>query len=279
MFRRNAAQLQTTIHTLNAQGIDFDLFHSSYSTKIVYTETDQTILYGQYNYRDKVFAASRSIIKDLTNNPLAKEVASQTWPKQNFDSKRGWEAKKCKAVINLDITKAYATCLLNANLISQRTFNFLNSLKKHERLPAVGMIAKRSIVYRYRQGECVSYGLDTGEWHNIFMYIIWQVNEVMQRCAHAAGDYFTFYWVDGIFIDHKIDKQRLANVEQILQDAGFAYKYEKVVNFKAYRKEDRVYISMNKNGEEKNYCYKDPSMARNYREMLDNMRIMYDQSI
>lgn len=272
VFRRNHNQLEQTIKMLKTSGIRFDVLHSSYSTKIEF-EDGKKILYTTFDYRDKVFQASRCIVKDLKENPLADEIRGQDWPKVNFDSKNGWQPKKCKAVINIDISKAYASCLLNSGLIKPNTFQFLNSLRKYERLPAVGMIAKRGIVYRYNGGECVSFDKVEGEWTQIFFYIIAQVNSVMQDCKRIAGDDFCFYWVDGIFVDHRIDKHKLNDIELCLQDAGYSYKYEKCENFSAYRDEDKVYVSMIKNDEPKNYCFRDPNFMRNYRDMLERIRM------
>lgn len=272
VFRRNHSQLEATIKILKRNNTRFDIHHSSYSTKIHFPDTDEKIMYTTYNYRDVVFTASRSIIKDLEANPLAHEVAQLNWSTKNFDSKNGWQPNRCDAVINIDISKAYASCLLNSGLITEKTFRFLNSLKKHERLPAVGMIAKRSVVYRYNDGECVSFGQVNGKWTNVFFYIIAQVTEIMNECKRIAGDYFCFYWVDGIFIDHRIDKQTLAQIELCLQDGGFKYKYEKCENFKAHRDSDKVYVSMVKNGEPKNYCFRDANLSNNFRDVLERIR-------
>jgi hypothetical protein len=83
-----------------------------------------------------------------------------------------------------------------------------------------------------------------------------------------AGDFFCFYWVDGIFMDADIDKQTLREVEQCLQDAGYNYKYEHVVDFEAWREADKIFVKMIKNGEPKQYCYRDPNFASNFREVL-----------
>lgn len=272
VFRRNHAQLEQTIKMLKSSGQRFDVLHSSYSTSIEF-EDKKKILYTTFSYRDKVFQASRCIVKDLKENPLADVIRGQEWPKINFDSKNGWEPKKCKAVINIDISKAYASCLLNSGLIKPNTFQFLNSLRKYERLPAVGMIAKRGIVYRYNQGECISFDKVEGEWTQIFFYIIAQVNSVMQDCQRIAGKDYCFHWVDGIFVDHRIDKQKLKDIELCLEDAGYSYKYEKCENFSAYRDGDKVHVSMTKNDEPKNYCFRDPNFMRNYLEMLERIRL------
>ena len=244
-FKRSFDLVEGTIEGLKKSGCKFNVLHSSYSTMIEFPDEGKKIKYTTYNYRDKVFQASRCILKDLEANPLAREIASMQWDKNNFDSKNGWNPKEIEAVLNIDISKAYA------GLISFKTFSFLNSLKKHERLPAVGMIAKRQVLYRYNNGECVSFDKVESEWSNIFFYIISQVNSVMRDCQMLSGEYFCFYWVDGIFVDHKIDKQALKDIETCLQDAGYKYKYEKVESFKAGRNHDKIYIKMVKNGEEK----------------------------
>jgi hypothetical protein len=270
-FKRTVAHLEAMIKAYNSAGARFDVVHSAYSTAINFPETKQSIKFTTFNYRDKVFAASRAIIKDLESNPLAHEIVKMQWQLNNFDSRNGWNTNHCKAVINIDISKAYATCLLNSGLISQKTFDFLNELKKHERLPAVGMIAKRAVLYRYNAGECVSFEQINAKWTNIFFYVVNQINEIMKDCEAIAGEHFCFYWVDGIFLDHGIDKQTLQELENYLWDSGFKFKYEKVENFHAWREEEKIFVNMVKNGEAKSYCYRDPNFARNYRTLLESL--------
>ena len=267
-FGRNHKQIEHTIKVLKKSKARFDVQHSSYSTSIVFPDSGNKILYKLFNYRDAVFSASRAIVSDLEKNPIAHQLREMNFLTNNFGTKNGWETKRCKAVINIDISKAYASCLLNSGLISHRTFQFLNSLKKHERLPAVGMIAKRAVVYRYNDGECVSFDTQTGKWSNIFYYIVQQVNSIMKDCQFIAGDFFCFYWVDGIFMDANIDKKTLREVEQCLQDAGYKYKYEHVIDFEAWREADKVFVKMIKNGEPKQYCYRDPNFASNFKNVL-----------
>jgi hypothetical protein len=270
-FKRSFDLVEGTIRALKSANAKFNVYHSAYSTTIEFPDEGRRMTYTTYNYRDKVFGASRCIVKDLTDNPIAHQIKNMTWSTNNFGSKNGWNPKDCKEVINIDISKAYASCLHNSGLISQRTFDFLNSLKKHERLPAVGMIAKRQVLYRYNEGDCVSFDKVTSEWSNIFFYVINQVNSCMRDCQMLAGEHFCFYWVDGIFVDKRIDKQSLAEIELCLQDAGYKYKYEKVENFRAYRVEEKIYVNMVKNGEEKQYVFKDTNFASNYHEMLNTI--------
>jgi hypothetical protein len=268
-LKRSFELVEATIRGLKNANTKFNVYHSTYSTTIEFPDKGEKIHYTTYNYRNKVFQASRCIVKNLSENPLAHQIKEIIWNQNNFGSKNGWNPKECKEVINIDISKAYASCLYNSGLISEQTFSFLNSLKKHERLPAVGMIAKRQVVYRYNEGECISFDKVQGEWSNIFFYIIHQVNSVMRDCQMIAGDYFCFYWVDGIFIDKRIDKQTLQEIELCLQDAGYKYKYEKVENFKAFRDRDKIHVNMVKNGEPKNYVFKDTNFAQNFHEMLN----------
>jgi hypothetical protein len=270
-FGRNHNQIEITIKALNKAKARFDIHHSSYSTQIVFPDTGQKTLFKTFNYRNAVFAISRAIIKDLEANPVAEELRQMNFLTNNFATKNGWQPKRCKKVLNIDISKAYASCLLNSGLITAKTFRYLNSLKKHERLPAVGMIAKRSVVYRYNDGECVSFDTQTGKWSNIFYYVVQQVNSIMQDCQMIAGEHFCFYWVDGIFVDAKIDKQTLKELEQCLQDAGYKYKYENVENFEAWREAEKIFVKMIKNGEPKQYCYRDPNFGSNFRQVLQDI--------
>ena len=276
MKKQNAAtifknpQLQESIiRQYKEAGLDFQVKHSNYNTQIIGQET--VLKFIQTEHSIKVFVAYNKIVSDLKKSDKTLEILQQDWSTENFDSKNGLKPCKYKTVLNLDITSAYPYCLFLNKLISQDTFNYLMALPKSERLPAIGMIAKKSVWIDYSNGKASNWDVKTGEYANIFFFVIQQITDLMAWAADIAGDDFLFYWVDGIFLKPTISKKKLQEITGIFAEQGYYYKYENVKNFSVVRENDKLFINMIKNGEEKPYTMYDKNLARNFTKVLQQL--------
>lgn len=276
MKKQNAAtifknpQLQESIiKQYKEAGLDFQVKHSNYNTQIIGQET--VLKFIQTEHSIKVFVAYNKIVSDLKKSDKTLEILQQDWSTENFDSKNGLKPCSYKTVLNLDITSAYPYCLFINKLISQDTFNYLMALPKSERLPAIGMIAKKSVWIDYNNGKASNWDVKTGEYANIFFFVIQQITDLMAWAADIAGDDFLFYWVDGIFLKPTISKKKLQEITGIFAEQGYYYKYENVKNFSVVRENDKLFINMIKNGEEKPYTMYDKNLARNFTKVLQQL--------
>lgn len=276
MKKQNAAtifknpQLQESIiKQYKEAGLDFQVKHSNYNTQIIGQET--VLKFIQTEHSIKVFVAYNKIVSDLKKSDKTVEILQQDWSTENFDSKNGLKPCSYKTVLNLDITSAYPYCLFINKLISQDTFNYLMALPKSERLPAIGMIAKKSVWIDYNNGKASNWDVKTGEYANIFFFVIQQITDLMAWAADIAGDDFLFYWVDGIFLKPTISKKKLQEITGIFAEQGYYYKYENVKNFSVVRENDKLFINMIKNGEEKPYTMYDKNLARNFTKVLQQL--------
>jgi len=276
MKKQNAAtmfknpQLQESIiKQYKEAGLDFTVKHSNYNTQIIGGES--TLKFIQTEHSIRVFVAYNKIVKDLKQSDRTVEILQGEWSTENFDSKNGLKPCNFKTVLNLDITSAYPYCLWINRLITQDTFNFLMQLPKNERLPAIGMIAKKSVWIEYKKGKATDWDLKQGEYGNIFFFIIQQITDLMAWAAEIAGDDFLFYWVDGIFLKPSISKKKLQEITGIFAEQGYYYKYENVKNFSVVRENDKLFINMIKNGEEKPYTMYDKNLARNFTKVLQQL--------
>jgi len=276
MKKQNAAtmfknpQLQESIiKQYKDAGLDFQVKHSNYNTQII---GQQTVLkFIQTEHPTRVFVAYNKIVADLKKSDKTVEILQGEWSTENFDSKNGLRPCSFKKVLNLDITSAYPYCLFINKLICQDTFNFLMSLPKNERLPAIGMIAKKSVWIDYSNGKATNWDVKTGEYANIFFYVIQQITDLMAWAGEIAGNDFLFYWVDGIFLKPTISKKKLQEITGIFAEQGYYYKYENVKDFTVVRDNDKLYINMIKNGEEKPYTMYDKNLARNFTKVLQHL--------
>jgi hypothetical protein len=276
MKKQNAAtmfknpQLQESIIKQYKQaGLDFQVKHSNYNTQIIGQES--VIKFIQTEHSIKVFIAYNKIVADLKKSDKTVEILQGEWSTENFDSKNGLKPCSYKTVLNLDITSAYPYCLFINKLITLDTFNYLMALPKNERLPAIGMIAKKSVWIDYQKGKATTWDVKTGEYANIFFFVIQQITDLMAWAADIAGEDFLFYWVDGIFLKPTISKKKLQEITGIFAEQGYYYKYENVKNFSVVRENDKLYINMIKNGDEKPYTMYDKNLARNFTKVLQQL--------
>jgi hypothetical protein len=276
MKKQNAAtmfknpQLQESIiKQYKEAGLDFQVKHSNYNTQIIGQES--VIKFIQTEHSIKVFIAYNKIVADLKKSDKTVEILQGEWSTENFDSKNGLKPCSYKTVLNLDITSAYPYCLFINKLICLDTFNYLMALPKNERLPAIGMIAKKSVWIDYQKGKATTWDVNTGEYANIFFFVIQQITDLMAWAADIAGDDFLFYWVDGIFLKPTISKKKLQEITRIFAEQGYYYKYENVKNFSVVRENDKLYINMIKNGDEKPYTMYDKNLARNFTKVLQQL--------
>jgi len=276
MKKQNAAtmfknpQLQESIiKQYKEAGLDFQVKHSNYNTQIIGQES--VIKFIQTEHSIKVFIAYNKIVADLKKSDKTVEILQGEWSTENFDSKNGLKPCSYKTVLNLDITSAYPYCLFINKLIGLDTFNYLMALPKNERLPAIGMIAKKSVWIDYQKGKATTWDVKTGEYANIFFFVIQQITDLMAWAADIAGDDFLFYWVDGIFLKPTISKKKLQQITGIFAEQGYYYKYENVKNFSVVRENDKLYINMIKNGDEKPYTMYDKNLARNFTKVLQQL--------
>lgn len=254
------------VSTLCRQQKSFAMKHGTYTTKI---DTENGLIrFFTTNFSNRVFIASQMIKKDVVNSKKGLEIISGNFEKTNFGNRDNLQPFKAKQVLNIDISGAYGRCLYVNGLISEKTFNYLLTLKKDERLPAVGMLARSFTVFNYECGECTDIKVERSATAQVFFFLIQEIDTVMRACQWALGKHFYFYWVDGIFFSYDTPKQLISEVERILNEKGYSYKYEQVQNFKLKKKNDLFTIEMVKNNEYKRYQFTDASIGREITKMM-----------
>jgi hypothetical protein len=253
-FTRDSKALKGLTELLRDSDQKFTIKHGTYTT---YVETD----YGKrkfqtHNFHDRVFIASKMIRRDVISCENGKLIMSRQHGKTNFGHREKLSPFQASQVLNIDISSAYATCLYLSCLITEKTYEYLKSLRKEERLPAIGMLARASTIFQYEGGKCVSIDYDRADTSQVFFYLIEEINLIMQSIAWELGKYYYFHWVDGVFFSVDTPKQLISRVEEILIDRGYRFKYEKVTDFSLSKnKKDLFTINMKKNGEHKTYQF------------------------
>lgn len=274
-FYRDSKTLKNWMEFLITMKQDFSVRSSTYSTTIT-LPNDNKLKFYKNKYDDRVFIANKLILKDLKGKNID-HIVNGNFKKINYDSKNGLEPFDQRDVLNLDISSAYASTLLNEKLITRKTFDFLQKLKKFERLPAIGMLARKSMIFKYENGACMDTDIDLSPNAQIFYYLIEKVEEAMQEARNIAGDYYLFHWVDGVFIDAALPLKKLKAIENVFKKRNYMYKYEIVENMKVWREDDDIWVDMVKNGESKKFSFIDRNFQKNIQSLLESLADNYEK--
>jgi hypothetical protein len=268
-FKRDTKSFEAYIEFLKANKKTFTIRHGTYTT-FIETQFGKN-KYETAKFHDRVFIAANMIKRDVKNSPKGQEIMQRYHSKVNFGHRQDIKPFTAERVLNIDISSAYATCLLNSGLITQETFEYVKRLRKEERLPAVGMLARSACYWEYERGECTGVHVDRAETAEVFFYLIEEINLLMKSIEWELGRYFYFYWVDGVFFSYDTPQALVAKVEAILIEAGYRYKYESVSDFRLTKDKREVFrVDMVKNGEQKQYQFSTRNEGRDITAYLAN---------
>jgi len=271
-YERDSIALKNYVKFLRDNKKSFVVRHGTYTTAV---ETQHgKNKYETHQFSDRVFIAAQMIRKDVVNSEMGKRIMELPHEKINFGHHQKLEPFKADEVLNIDISGAYATCLYVNGLITDKTFKYLKKLRKEERLPSVGMLARSACLWKYKDGECVDIIVERSQTAQVFYYLIEEINYVMRSIQWELGKHFYFYWVDGVFFAKDTPKRLITNVENLLISKNYLYKYEEFKNFKLTKNKQGVYtIDMVKNGEVKKYQFQDTNNGKevaNYLMQISN---------
>jgi hypothetical protein len=271
-YERDSLALKNYVKFLRDNKKTFVVRHGTYTTTV---ETQHgKNKYETHQFSDRVFIAAAMIRKDVVNSEMGQRIMELPHEKINFGHHQKLEPFKADEVLNIDISGAYATCLYVNGLITDKTFKYLKKLRKEERLPSVGMLARSACLWKYDGGECVDIVVERSKTAQVFYYLIEEINYVMRSIQWELGKHFYFYWVDGVFFAKDTPKRLITNVENLLISKNYLYKYEEVKNFKLSKNKQGVYtIDMVKNGEIKKYQFQDTNNGKevaNYLMQISN---------
>jgi hypothetical protein len=248
---RTTALVKSQMDMLNAMGYKYTIQHGTYTTKIDSPLGIMTLSTVQFS--TKVFVASNMVKRDALRTDLGKEILTKAHSKMNYSNHNKLDAYHSHVCYNIDIKGAYASCLFNNGLITYNTYEYLLALKKHERLPSVGMIAKSHIKYFYDKGECVDVQPYRSPNSELFFFLIQKIDEIMREIKWILGDYFIFYWVDGIFFKLETPLYLIDEVMAYLDSQKYQYTFEEVYQFNYVNDDGQCKVSLYRGAEGEEY--------------------------
>jgi hypothetical protein len=266
---RTSDNVQFNIDILNKLGVDFEVQHGTYTTTIITEEGKSRYMMNTYNNR--VFRCASMIKSDVLKSDNAKEIMASKYLKNNFGVSQNKNSFHAKQVLNIDISSAYATCLVRNGLISEKTYGIIKKLPKTERLPCVGMLATSHTKFYYSNGECYNVDVYRAPTASVFFYLIDEINYIMQEIQFLLGVDFIFYWVDGIFFNYNTAPEKIQMIENFLIESGYTYKYEDVQDFKMDIDDKKMMLKMIKNNEPKQYIVGKDDVGESVKTYLNDM--------
>jgi len=231
-------QLNNQIDYLRKNNIVHSLYTSNYTTKI---ESAGAI----YNFADrlmnaKAFIGYQMIKKDIREFTANGEPQINKYDLEYFSTDIVGSIFKRQAYL-VDIKSAYATILLNDGFITEKTFNYINSLPKKDRLAAVGMLASQKNKFNFVGKELISIERIQNPLQNYFWYCVKRTSELMNEIREENKT--LFFWVDGIYFQ-TLKESRAA--QEFLKREKYKFSEKKLFHFHAETKTNQYGDEYNK---------------------------------
>lgn len=246
LFEKDGENLQDILDFCAATNKPYKVIEGNYITTIESNFCNITFMHEQKGKR--AFIAGNMIKRDIANTGLIPpNIDPEDLIYFNFTVPEKLR-NTVSTVYNIDIKSAYANILKNHSLITPKTYAYLCSLSKPDRLACVGMLATKKEVYTmlgYNTQDYEQILLDTRNW---FFFCVQRTNEIIQECKRTIGNSFLFYWVDGIFFDKETDAKRIG---EILQIKGYKYSFDICTNFEYSETDNKKIIRYKKEGKSK----------------------------
>jgi hypothetical protein len=213
-------EVRASIDFLEKNKIPYNLTLSNYTTAIECEYYSRQYLAKKQSL--KVFAAFNKIKNDLVNWSANERPEIHASDLKYFDHNLP-AGHAYSQIFCTDIKSAYATVLKNDYFIQESTFDYINSLKKDERLACVGMLAGKKEHFNF-DGEILNYtGTTKSEFTPYFYYCIQKTAQIMDILKnHVKKSTWLFYWVDCIYYSH----DNRGEIEKALDELGYLYKSE-----------------------------------------------------
>lgn len=207
---------------------DFKIVQTTYTTLFESPEHDFKYLITDERLKKNVFIARNKIKADyLKSNIIIDEIKSNqinfysVLPKSNI-------IESCYLI---DVKNAYPTALLNNDIITTETFKYLNTLSKLNKLRAIGSLAVKKTVKKFKKDKIVNIeNIPMNEIGVVFFYAAYLIGDLMFKCEILAKNDFLFSWFDGIYIKNNLEKAQ--EISNLLISEGYENKIIKLNYFK-----------------------------------------------
>lgn len=208
----------------------FDKFSvqlSNYSL-LVETEKEKT-LFTDERMNPRTFAFYSMMKKDVGGEIRPAPPKVQYFDFSGLKKRGSYQVDECYSV---DINSAYLQVLLNEGIITETTFNKIQSATtksktaKQDRLKSVGMFARVKCTILF-SGDDEKITTEENFYSWVFYTACHKTGEAMEKVKKEMKNEFLLYWVDGIFLTGNPEK-----AVSILSGLNFPAKIELIKNLR-----------------------------------------------
>ena len=254
--------LQNYIDFLKNTNSNFILENSTYTAKII---TEKTIInFTTKNLTMKCFIATQMIKGDINKSNIKKpkiSVHDLEYFEQNLKS------ELINNVVNFDITKAYPTILFADGFITKKTFDYLCSVNKSERLAAIGMLARKKNITTFENGKAINTTIDRKETSEYFFYLVDKTNKIIKEIRQNVNLRFLFSWVDGIYFEYSNENDLFAAtkiVNEICKKYNLEFTTEILTEYVSHFHNQFFQVYFNKGKKIKRFSIPSNEIRTNY---------------
>tara|TARA_R100000655_G_scaffold22905_3_gene46264 strand:+ start:1581 stop:2489 length:909 start_codon:yes stop_codon:yes gene_type:complete len=252
---------ESLIKNLKECGVKFTKQETT-STTII-TNEDTKWVYGTLRTRflsKKEMMLQKQLVAHIKKNTEGKDIFPD--PRQpikyfQFDySLRklvdyAGEVTSLNNIIEMDITMAYWRVAFNLGYINEDFYKKVKNIPKYMRLRLLGSIAAEKIIEEYEGKKRISINVKSNpKMQAVYKNICKETGNIMSEVADAIGDYFIFYWVDGIYFkkDPIIEKNELQPsvqvVEYIFNKHNLEFKIKNIEKLLIINKKETIYLQL-----------------------------------
>jgi hypothetical protein len=274
MQKKTGNNVRTAIKFLKLSQQNFTVKHSNYTTTIECNGTKQ--MYCVKKRTNESFAANNLIQKNFKQYNFIEKIKQEPIlnNKEIYYKNRDYISPvHYPTVINIDLNNAYPTTLLQQGGIDTYTFNFLNRLKKTEKLASLGMLAARHDKYTYEKGKLINVeSSKPKKYSSAFFYCVKWVDFLMLEAEKIAGIDFLYFWVDGIYLNPMTPQPVIDEICQLFNELGYMFSIDIMHNFNLKRTGNNLNITFdeikNDTKKTKSFIVPDKKLIENHNKII-----------
>lgn len=254
--------LQNHIDFLKSTNTNFTLENSTYTAKIITENT--TINFNTKNLSIKCFCAAQMIKADIKKCTIEKPKIS-IFDLEYFE--QNLKSELINKVVNFDLTKAYPTILFADGFISNDTYEYLCKISKSERLPAIGMLARKKTITDFENGKPIFSKIDRKDTSEYFFYLIQKTNKIISEIREKCKLRFLFSWVDGIYFEYTNENDLFAAnkiVFEICENYKLKFTTEILTEYVSHFRNNFFEVYFNKGEKIKRFTIPGNEIRANY---------------
>jgi|GEM_PF-1004246 len=281
---RHEKTIRQQIDFLKKIKANYEIHNSNYTTTVKVLNTGAEIKYVSSLMSKRTFYAYSKIKSDVIKNNFLKTVQGEkiTNNKEiHFENHEYISPFHADEVINIDIKSAYPTTIYQQGGISTETYNYLNNLKKSEKLASLGMLASQKEITTYIRGKATGIRLKRNPLSEVFFYCVKTIDFFMMEIKKIAHEYFIYFWVDGVYLRPDTPLYILDEITQLLLCFGYELHMDIIKDFNLSRTKDSIIVNFlklekNKKGvlidTRKNFKFPDKAMIKKINTIITYFR-------